>query len=243
MCPGSPARETTADQAIRARTESSFFEALEIPGGKPVDVGKLDVAALVNASAPNTHFRINDDEKENFNATWRMKLREVFAAQNIVDELQEWESTGLSRGRCLKLQVMAIKPNSWFRVHGHPNIEFEHTLAGVLKEVRMKEPLQIDTFTPMGDGTLEGPDLGAMLAAKRQKEAAVDDDFYHGEVRKGEFLANSVGSVHQTYTEEEGALVLVLWSGCHANIRPEKCGGLADVLRPSAGWSCSCFEE
>jgi hypothetical protein len=32
---------------------------------------------------------------------------------------------------------MALKPNNWFKLHAHPNIEFEMTLAGSLKEVRL----------------------------------------------------------------------------------------------------------
>jgi hypothetical protein len=58
----------------------------------------------------------------------------------------------------------------------------------------------------------------------------------------GRFLANTVGSVHQSFTTpHQGALVVVLWSGCHANIRPAQCSGLtapgAGLLRPGEGWA------
>ena len=33
---------------------------------------------------------------------------------------------------------MALSPFTWFKVHAHPNIEFEQTLAGTLHEVRLK---------------------------------------------------------------------------------------------------------
>ena len=76
---------------------------------------------------------------------------------------------------------------------------------------------------------LEGPNLKA-CPALAWEEASVP---------AGKFLANTIGSVHQSYTKEEGALILGLYSGCHANIRPECCptGGAAELLRPGAGWA------
>ena len=44
---------------------------------------------------------------------------------------------------------MALKPGMWFRVHQHPNIEFEMTLAGALHEVRLTKPLPVTPVTPV----------------------------------------------------------------------------------------------
>ncbi len=118
---------------------------------------------------------------------------------------------------------MAIKPNAWFRVHAHPNIEFEQTLVGALHEIRL---LGDPPTLPDGD---EGPDLAA-LSARRSLA------WESGEVPAGEFVVNAVGSVHQSFTEGDGALIVVLWSGCHANVRPEKCPS-SNLLRPGAGWA------
>ena len=74
---------------------------------------------------------------------------------------------------------------------------------------------------PDGD---EGPDLRRALAWEA------------GTVPAGEFVVNAVGSVHQSFTEGDGALIVVLWSGCHANVRPEKCPS-SNLLRPGAGWA------
>jgi len=56
-----------------------------------------------------------------------------------------------------------------------------------------------------------------------------------------QFLANIPGSLHQSFTGEDGALVLVLWSGCHAHVRPEDCSDLtgpgSNLLKPGAGWA------
>jgi len=79
-----------------------------------VDLSTLDPAALINSVAHETRFAIGS--AADFNARWRAALRERFAAQGIVDELDAWLDTGLSNGRPLRLEVMAIKPNVWFSV-------------------------------------------------------------------------------------------------------------------------------
>jgi hypothetical protein len=38
--------------------------------------------------------------------------------------------------------------------------------------------------------------------------------------RQGKCCANQIGSVHQSYSaKDSGAIVYVLWSGCHANVK------------------------
>ena len=103
-------------------------------------------------------------------------------------------------------------------MHQHPNIEFEQTLVGALHEVRLcGDPPAL----PGGD---EGPDLRSSLTWEA------------GTVPAGDFVVNAVGSVHQSFTKNDGALIVVLWSGCHANVRPEKCPP-SNLLRPGAGWA------
>ena len=80
-----------------------------------MDLSTLDPAALINSVAHETRFAI--ESAAEFNARWRAALRERFEAQGVVDELEAWLATGLSNGRPLKLEVMALKPNAWFRVH------------------------------------------------------------------------------------------------------------------------------
>ena len=209
-----------------------------------MDLSTLDPAALINSVAHETRFVV--ESAAEFNARWRAALRENFEAQGVVDELDAWLNTGLSNGRPLRLEVMAIKPNvwfsverrsvgempreipfaqAWFKVHAHPNLEFEQTLVGSLHEVRL---LSDPPTLPDGD---EGPDLAALAARRSLAWEA-------GAVPAGEFVVNAVGSVHQSFTEGDGALIVVLWSGCHANIRPEKCPP-SFHLRPGAGWATS----
>ena len=205
-----------AQKALLSRTSTFVSHSVPVPGGGPVDLSTLDPAALVNSVAHETRFAIECAAE--FNARWRAALRERFEAQGVVDELEAWLATGLSNGRPLKLEVMALKPNAWFKVHGHPNIEFEQTLVGALHEVRLcGDP------PTLSDGD-EGPDLRRAL------------DWEAGAVPAGDFVVNAVGSVHQSFTKNDGALIVVLWSGCHANVRPERCPA-SNLLRPGAGWA------
>lgn len=125
---------------------------------------------------------------------------------------------------------MALRPGVWFRVHAHPNIEFELTLAGCLSEIRL----------------CGAPGGGLQGAVEEGEGLALSDSagalrFEEGAVPAGKFLANTFGRIHQSFTKSDGALILVLWSGCHANIRPEHCSGLkgqgAALLQPGAGWA------
>ena len=210
----------SADAAARSllsRTSTFVSKPVPVPRGGAVDPSTLDPAALINSVAHETRFAI--ESAADFNARWRAALRERFEAQGVVDELDAWLDTGLSNGRPLRLAVMALQPNFCFPVHAHPNIEFQQTLAGSFHEVRLRgDPPTL----PGGD---EGPDLRRAL------------DWEAGTVPAGGFVVNPTGSVHQSFTEGDGALIVVLWSGCHANVRPEKCPAASDLLRPGAGWA------
>ena len=135
-----------AKRALLSRTSTFVSKPVPVPGGA-VDLATLDPAALINSVAHETRFVV--ESAAEFNARWRAALRENFEARGVVDELDTWLATGLSNGRPLKLEVMALKPDvwfsverisvaarlptqAWFRVHAHPNMEFEQTLVGAL---------------------------------------------------------------------------------------------------------------
>ena len=119
-----------AARSLLSRTSTFVSKSVPVPGGGAVDLSTLDPAALINSVAHETRFAIGSAAE--FNARWRAALRENFEAQGVVDELDAWLDTGLSNGRPLRLSVMAIKPNDWFCVHAHPNIELMQTLVGTL---------------------------------------------------------------------------------------------------------------
>lgn len=64
------------------------------------------------------------------------------------------------------------------------------------------------------------------------------------EVPAGQHLANLTGSLHQSFTGKEGCVLLILWSGCHANIPYRRhANGTSQThyydprLHPGAGWA------
>ena len=99
---------------LLSRTSTFVSKPVPVPGGGAVDLSKLDPAALINSVAHETRFVV--ESAAEFNARWRAALRENFEARGVVDELDTWLATGLSNGRPLKLEVMALKPDVWFSV-------------------------------------------------------------------------------------------------------------------------------
>eukprot|EP01036_Dinobryon_divergens_P025029 gene25029-33539_t len=70
-------------------------------------------------------------------------------------------------------------------------------------------------------GDNSGPDLSALNAEQsfvyRKVSAAVEENS-EGDRLTSSFIFNEKGSVHISFTREEEALLLVLWSGSHAAV-------------------------
>ena len=48
--------------------------------------------------------------------------------------------------------------------------------------------------------------------------------FVNRELRERQVLFNDIGTIHQSYTKEEGGcLILAIWSGLHADINSKHC--------------------
>lgn len=180
-------------------------------------------SAVINESKLKTGVCVPDKHAAAFDKEWRDSIEKCFSVKlEFKKELDAFLKTGLSNGRKLRLQVMMLPPGLYFRIHAHPNIEFELTLSGSFEEFRFLFRVPADKLS--GDEP-EGP-----LIASR----AV---FEHRKVDPGQCMINETGSIHQSFTGKNGACsILVLWSGCHANIRPENVGSKDERLKPTAGW-------
>jgi len=100
--------------------------------------------------------------------------------------------------------VLLIEPHKSFPVHQHPDIEVEFVLRGVLYENR----LLAQPNAPLAETAAElaVPDRGYPKLFRVNR---------HG---GGDFFNNPRYSVHQSYTMDEGVVLLVLWTGRHTNI-------------------------
>lgn len=133
----------------------------------------------------------------------------------FTEELDEFLSTGCSNGRPLKWHFMHIAPNTSFRLHAHQNIELIYVARGTMHELRLNGA-PIKRLFPVDEK--DGPSLldldhevKFMHRSTTAASPAVQD----------RFLVNEKGSIHLSYTMEDGADLLVLWSGSHGNIPAE----------------------
>lgn len=232
---------SAADKFLLEQEHVWVSPAHPLPRGA-IDIHLIDVASVVNRYFDDTQCYIPPSCCQAFNEKWRAMFIELFA--DFPEELLEVQKTGCSNGWPLRIQLMRLPPNTWFRVHAHPNIEYEHTLAGTLHEIRLSNALVPKDFG-VEPGTASGPwgpDL-QQLAVEAGEPLEWDMEC----VPKGYFLSNAIGSVHQSFTKDEGATLLLLWSGCHANICPHNCMGVHKRLQPEAGWpegyTCSHTQE
>ncbi|KAJ1458416.1 hypothetical protein M885DRAFT_512828 [Pelagophyceae sp. CCMP2097] len=119
----------------------------------------------------------------------RLQLESCGAGRDL-DELLK---TGRSNSRPVRWSWMTIAPNTAFPIHAHPNVEIIYVAQGTIHEDRLSG----------------APPPNLNLAARTEA------DFDRRASRKGETLANEVGSVHRSFTLEDGCSLFVLWGGCH----------------------------
>jgi hypothetical protein len=108
----------------------------------------------------------------------------------LKEEYQELLNTNKSNGKYLKWSVLFIEPNSNLKLHIHPNIEYAYAPLKeyLLSEYRYKYIVQ---------------DISTIKNIPRE-------DFIYNTPN---FLINPIDSMHITYTKNNYAVILVLWSG------------------------------
>jgi hypothetical protein len=167
---------------------------------------------------------------------WRKKLDRPFESQaapadSADEDVKQVLETGISGANALplRLQVLLLAPNQYFKLHAHATFELQLTLRGSLGEIRLvskdrTKPLHLPFRGPFAEreqGQLEGPDLAALpdshdslLKCSQWQERT--------SIVAGEWLANEIGSMHQSFSTEDHFAGLVLWGGKHANISSVK---------------------
>lgn len=151
----------------------------------------------------------------------------------LIDDLNEFYRTKRSNDRMLRWNIMDISPNTSFKLHAHQNIEVIYVIKGTMHELRLdnnhppiKKVFSLDETA--------GPDLSGrsnQLIFQHRYTSAVNSILSSSpsssssqsstdliELYKRSFLINERGSIHLSYTSDDGALLLVLWSGGHGNI-------------------------
>lgn len=162
--------------------------------------------------------------QENFKAAMENKLITFFNERMIEDQYRELETSRRSNGRSMKWDIMLIKPNVSFRLHAHPNMEIIYVIQGTMHEFRYTgHPPKV----AYSESDVSPPDLRNLPLPKAdhhnqswfshqciQSPSSIVD---FTEISKS-FIINDKGSMHLTFTRDEGACLLVLWSGAHVTI-------------------------
>ena len=162
----------------------------------------------------STGFEVRSVTAEAFPGFWRTQFREILEAKGAPDEHADFWASGASNGRPLQWRVLEIPPNSAYPLHIHPGVEVYLCVRGVLHESRMR-----------GEPLLRGAQFDdAALVASTLDFSSPDFDrsFEHRRLEEGGFNVNEIGSVHQVYTEQEGAILMVLGAGANVTIEPEQ---------------------
>ena len=94
------------------------------------------VSEIINKSKNDTGVSIKEEECAQFDKNWEEKLHEGFKNKGNYAELEDYLASGKSNGRELHMVVIGLPKNKFVRIHAHPNIEFEMTMAGCLREFR-----------------------------------------------------------------------------------------------------------
>jgi hypothetical protein len=187
---------TPAPGKVTVHPESHIVDPASFPGDAP---GRL--LALVDFACPNINQLVTSALK-----------RHGDGSPTFDEELREFLDSGKSNGRTMKWHLMKIAPNVSFSLHAHPNIELIYVFRGTMNELRLDNSPPKRSFDPDESA---GPSLsepGMQLTfSHRQTNSSASEPV-------DRFLVNEKGSVHLSYTTEEGAELLVLWSGAHANI-------------------------
>jgi hypothetical protein len=215
------------------------------PAHRIVDTQSIpSPSKVINESMYKTGVYIPPDLCQQFDNEWMSSMTKCFEIANKTSQLQEFLTTGKSAGRSLQLQVMVLPPGTYFKIHAHPNIEFELTIKGSLEESRFQFCVPIEELMPSPTSTEDEDSVENEEQQQEQKSPPLrgptiksTDGFVHNVVGPGQCMINEIGSVHQSYTgTESSCAILVMWSGCHANTHPSHVHSTDCRLKPSAGW-------
>jgi len=109
-----------------------------------------------------------------------------------------FKKTNKSNNIKMQYNIMEAKKNTSFNLHIHPTIELIYIIKGKLYEDRFNKLVPRNKIK--------------LLKKKTDLPKGKFSTKIH---KKGHFLVNDIGTVHNSYTKKEGTLLLVLWCGKH----------------------------
>ena len=168
--------------------------------------------------------------KAKFDFDWRC----IFLKS--MPELTEVLETGRCNTHPLRLQLVAIPPNTSLPLHVHATGEIDLPLIGELWEHGSNVRLDKDDLcrqphhsigTPLSDfASKPTPTELEMIKQDLADRIVLEDNgpeegkFHNQRIVAGECLVNQIGSVHQSYTKDQPCLLWCLGANVHGHFRP-----------------------
>lgn len=173
------------------------------------------------------------EARVNFNIAYDAAVLNTVSARELLEEVV---SRGQSNGHPLKFQLIACPPKYISKLHSHPSVQLTLPLVGSLSEKYLTgatlDPSLLAGHSPMTVAEVNGkfyepPKDEEIASQKKSIEEEIENKILSlGE--SGRFLSRlheeghgiyyQVGSVNQSYTEDTGCLMFVLWSGINADM-------------------------
>jgi len=127
---------------------------------------------------------------------------DLLKAQLSSADFETLNNSSTSNGRSLHWTYMEIPSKNVFELHAHPSVEVVKCIKGSLHEIRAA------VVASIAPSQTAGPNL-----------RDVNTNWEKKTLNAGEWLVNEPGSIHKSYTADESCTLLVLWCGCHCNIK------------------------
>lgn len=208
-------------------------------------VQQLFESLSINANGIPLQFFGNSEARTSFDADFKATFQHALSPKVLSEEVMV---KGTSNEHPLKIQFLACPPNFKFKLHSHPNVELCIPFIGELGEKRLigahLNPSVLTRQTNLSvsdDAQFYGaPSDEEMRSVKNTLQQTMNEkilslgetgEFVDRSLGKGEVLFNDVGTVHQSYTSDVGCLLLVMWSGLHADL--ENCACYEALFMPS----------
>jgi len=186
--------------------------SVEIYNGEGVDpTPSPQLVSFINETLQKNH---EDDLKIINEDEFVVKMKEEMTKYFPSSDMTNVYSTGTSNGKKLKVCMMRISPNTAFKLHAHPNIEVIYCLKGCIREYRLvglpltiaqdRRVLDSNDFIKLNNGRR----FEYRVCSSSNCILKDQSDKCHA---MGPFLFNETGSVHLSFTTDEGCLLLVIW--------------------------------
>ena len=204
------------------KSEATWLENFDFITDQPSRILERQLASLSFFKNQGTvpKLFVSEEDYKSYDAQFKSSVLSCFSQETVQEIIAQG---GISNSHPLCLQLLACPKDFKFLPHAHPNVELMFPIVGECWEkrypgvpipalnLRRKDPAyshptpeELEKLTAQ----LKQPGICHFLDHKESFDRVI---------HQSQILYNPAGSVHQSYTKNDGCLLVVLWSGLHAN--------------------------